>query len=513
MTMTRHGAGGSVSRSLAAERLGVASVIFFVMSAATPLTVVAGVVTTGFAVTGLIGIPVAFVAVGAVLWLFSVGFVAMAPQVANAGAFYAYVSRGIGRPAGVAASWVALLAYNALQVGLYGAIGAAAAPLLADWFAVDVPWWVVALVAWALVAMLGLRHIDVSGKVLAVLLIAEVAVILVYSVSNLLHPAHDVVTFDSLAPANLVGPGSGAILALAVLGFVGFESAVVFSEETREPGRTVRIATYTSVGLIAALYTFGSWALSVATGPERIVTDSRSQSADLLFNLATVHLGPEVVVLGRVLFVTSIFAAMISFHNTTARYMFALGREQVLPAVLGRTSRRTGSPLLASSLQSAIGFMVIVLYAVAGWDPMVHLFYWLGTSGGLGVLVLLTTTSVAVLVFFARNANDEGTWRRRVAPLLATLAVLGITVLALMNFPTLLGVEPDAPVGWVVPMIYLLTAALGVVWGLVLRALHPRVYAAIGRGTAATSAGTGLGAYATEPKGSDSVITMDRRAP
>ncbi len=42
-----------VTDALAANRLGVPSVVFFVMSAATPLTVVAGVVTTGFAATGL----------------------------------------------------------------------------------------------------------------------------------------------------------------------------------------------------------------------------------------------------------------------------------------------------------------------------------------------------------------------------------------------------------------------------------------------------------------------------
>ncbi len=42
-----------VSRTLASNRLGVPAVVFFVLSAATPLTVVAGVVTTGFAVTGV----------------------------------------------------------------------------------------------------------------------------------------------------------------------------------------------------------------------------------------------------------------------------------------------------------------------------------------------------------------------------------------------------------------------------------------------------------------------------
>jgi amino acid transporter len=108
----------NVSTALAADRLGVPAVVFFVMSAATPLTVVAGVVTTSYAVTGITGLPVAFIVIGAVLALFCVGYVSMARHVANAGAFYAYISQGIGRPIGVAGAWVALVAYNALQVGL-----------------------------------------------------------------------------------------------------------------------------------------------------------------------------------------------------------------------------------------------------------------------------------------------------------------------------------------------------------------------------------------------------------
>src|SRR5699024_3146658 len=113
-TQDRVGAPGH-GTSLAKDRLGVSAVMCFIATAATPMPVVAGVVTTGFATTGLIGIPVAFLAIGALLLLFSIGYVAMARQVRNAGAFYAYIAH-LGRPLGVGAAWVALIAYNALQV-------------------------------------------------------------------------------------------------------------------------------------------------------------------------------------------------------------------------------------------------------------------------------------------------------------------------------------------------------------------------------------------------------------
>lgn len=478
----------NMSLALAEDRLGVPSVLFFVMSAATPLTVVAGVVTTGFAVTGLIGIPIAFLVIGVVLGLFAVGYVAMARHVVNAGAFYAYVSQGLSRPLGVGCSWVALVAYNALQVGLYGLIGSATAPLLQQWFGIEVRWWLIALVAWLVVAVLGLQQIDLNGKVLAVLLITEVAVILVFSLADLGSPAGGTVALDTLDPGNLFQSGIGALLALGVLGFIGFESSVVFSEEAKDPKRTVRTATYLSVALIAGIYAFASWAMSVAIGPNDVVARSRAEGPETIFNLAGAHLGTWAVDVGHALLVTSILAAMISFHNTTARYMFALGRERVLPAALGRTSNRTGSPVVGSVIQSVVGVVVILAYAIAGWDPVVHLFFWGGTSGGLGILLLITLTSIAVVTFFSRDPHGESPWRRVVAPVLASLALGIVLVLAVGNFATLVGVAEDAPLRWGVPIAYLVILLLGVLWGLVLRTRRPDVYATIGLGARSVTA-------------------------
>lgn len=480
-----------VASALAANRLGTASVTFFVMSAVAPLTVVATVVTTGYATTGLTGIPVAFLVTGAMLALFSVGFVTMAPYVANAGAFYAYISRGLGRPMGVASSWLAVVIYNALQVAFYGTIGAAAAPLLHDWFNVDVAWWVIALVSWVLIGILGVQQVDVNSKVLAVLLISEVIVTVVLCVANVIKPAGGSISFETLDPGNLFGSGVGAVLAVALLGFIGFESAVVFSEESRDPGRTVRRATFLSVGLIAGIYAFGSWAMSVATGPDRIVDAARDQSTDLIFNLAANNLGGVVVEVGRVLFVTSILAAAVSFHNTAARYMFAVGRERVLPAVLGRTSPRTGAPVVGSLTQSVLGLITIIVYAVAGLDPVVQLFYWFGTAGGVGVLVLIAITSIAVITFFLRNPSDEPMWRRLFAPILSVAAVGTVVTLVIVNFATLLGVPEDSPLRWGIPIAFVVIGALGFCWALVLRTRRPDIYAAIGLGAKSAAVFTG----------------------
>ena len=107
---------------------------------------------------------------------------------------------------------------------------------------------------------------------------------------------------------------------------------------------------------------------------------------------------------------------MISFHNIISRYTFSLGREGVLPRVFGRTVPGTGAPKNGSLAQSALGLIVIVLYAVLGWDPLVQMFFYGGSAGGIGVLLLITVTSIAVIGYFARKPTGEDFWHRVGAP-------------------------------------------------------------------------------------------------
>jgi amino acid transporter len=469
-----------LSTALARDRLGVAAVVFFVMSAAAPLTVVAGVIPTGLAVTGLTAMSIAFIAVALVLAVFSVGYVAMARHIANAGAFYAYVSRGLGRPVGVGAAWVALAAYNGFQVAAYGGFGAIAAPLFTVWFGVDLPWWLLTLVAWALVAVLGVRDVAVNGKVLATLLVAEIVLVVVFSVADMFTSGFTA-SAAPLNPAGLTGAGAGALLVMAVTGFVGFEQSVVFSEESRDPRRTVPRATYVAITLIAVLYAFSGWAMISAAGPDP-AGQATMAGPELFFLLAADRLGATAVHLGHALFLTSLIAAMISFHNIIARYTFSLGREGVLPRAFGRTVPGTGAPKNGSLAQSALGLAVIVTYAILGWDPLVQLFFWGGTMGGLGVLVLITVTSAAVLGYFAAEPAGENLWRRVVAPMTATALLVVVTTLALTNIATLFGVAPGSEPTWVVPLAYAILAAAGAAWALTLRRTRPGVYDGIGWG-------------------------------
>lgn len=81
--------------------LGVGSIVFMVVAAAAPLTVVAGAVPLGVALGTGAAFPATFLICAAVLVPFAVGFCAMTRHVPEAGAFYAYIQRGLGSAPGL----------------------------------------------------------------------------------------------------------------------------------------------------------------------------------------------------------------------------------------------------------------------------------------------------------------------------------------------------------------------------------------------------------------------------
>ena len=161
---------------MGAARVGVAAVTFFALAATAPLLVLITVVPAALARGGGPLVPLTFVAVAIILIFFAAGYAAMAHRAPYAGAIYSYVARGLGRPAGVAAAWLALGSYLALQLGIYGIAASAAAPLLHTWFHAEAQWWMVAAGCWLLVALGGIIRIEILSGLLALLVLAEVAV-------------------------------------------------------------------------------------------------------------------------------------------------------------------------------------------------------------------------------------------------------------------------------------------------------------------------------------------------
>jgi len=479
-------------RALRADRLGTGGLLLSVLAATAPLMVVAGVMPTTFAVMGIVGQPLLFLVLGVVLILFSVGYAEMSRHVHNAGAFYAYISRGLGGTAGASAALVALAAYSVLQVGIYGIFGFEVSGLLSTYAHVDVSWWIPALVAVLVVGALGLLKIDVNARVLGVLLVVEVILVVVFDIASIADPAKQGLSLHAFNPDTLTGAGVGTALCFCIAAFTGFEQAPVYAEETSRPHVLVPRVMLLAVAFVTVFFAISSWAYTVATGPSAIVGTARKESAGLLFTLTESRLGGTFTDVLHVLFVTGMFAALLSFHNVVARYAFAMGREGLLPRSFGRTTGASGAPGTGSLLQTVVSAVVVIGFAVVDdkpvgdpTEPVLHLFTWAGNIGALGVILLMAAASVSVIVFFVRRGAAAAQARRLVTSALAAAALLVIAGYTVKDFDILVGAGPDSALSWVLPGIIGLALVVGLVQGLVLRSRSPEAHARIGLGNEA----------------------------
>jgi amino acid transporter len=451
---------------LGKRRLGAARIVFFIVAAAGPLYAVGGGVSATYAVTGNAGVPLAFLLLAPVLALFAVGYTAMSRYVTNAGALYPYVAHGIGRSAGTAVAYVTVLAYSAVQTGVFGLF---------------VPWWAIALAMVLVVGAGGVLRIDLGAKVLGVALGLEVAVLVVLDVALFGHPAGGSVSLAPLSPSSLFTMGAGAVFAFSLAVLLGFEGAATYGEESRDPRRTVGRASFVAIGLTAVLYVVSSLGMAVATGPDHIAGRAVAEGPGLLFGLGGQYVGTAFAGTAYVLFLTSQCAALLSLHNAVARYFFALGREELLPEGFSRTSKRTGAPIGGSLVQTAIGIVVVGLFALAGRDPFTDLFTWTGVTASTGVTIIMIAVSLSVIGFFRRRPGRETWWRRAGAPALAAVTLTAVLVLIIADFDVLLG-----PAGsilllrWGLPGLLVLAGFAGFLRAEALRTRRPDVYTGIG---------------------------------
>ncbi|MEV0317943.1 APC family permease [Streptomyces sp. NPDC050658] len=473
MSVTTPESPAEAAPTLRTGSLGTADIAFFVVSAAAPLTVMAGVAPIAISLGG-IGAPVGYLLAGITLTVFAVGFTAMSRHVRSGGAFYAYITRGLGRPAGIAAALLAMLGYNGMEIGVYGLLGTATQDTAHALFGADIPWLPVSLAGLLLIWYGGFRSIDFGAKLLGVLLVAETGILVLLAGGVLLKGGADGIDLAGFTPGNVFVPGTAAVLSCAFAAFTGFESTVIYRREARDPDRTVPRATYIAVAFLGLFYAFVVWTVVQAFGNEEVVKAAGSDPAGLFFSAITTYVGGWAADLMHVLIVTSVLASLLAFHNAINRYGLSLAEEGVLPKVLGRVHARHRSPYVAGAAQTVLGAVVVLAFFAVGADPYQQLLLWVNTPGMLGLLVLQLLAAVAVPCYFRKISHEEGVWRTVVAPGAAALLLAAALWLVTTHIDLFTGASPlvNTVLVTLVPAVLVLGFALA----LRLRRRRPAVY-------------------------------------
>jgi amino acid transporter len=182
----------------------------------------------------------------------------------------------------------------------------------------------------------------------------------------------------------------------------------------------------------------------------------------LIFTLSDTFVGWWLTWIMMLLLVTSVFAALLAFHNAAARYFYVLGREGLLPGGLGQTHGAHQSPHLGSTLQTILGIAIITIFTVTEQDPLFALFTWLTNLATLSVITLMALASFAIVAFFRRQPSLEpSSFKSMLAPVVAGLILAIIAILVVTHFGELTGASQALAIG--LPILVPVAAVLGAI--------------------------------------------------
>ena len=482
---------------LHSKAVGLAGVLFLTVTGAAPITAM------------LLNVPIiagngnGIYAAGTVLvstlilLVFSVGYAAMASKVSAVGGFYSFISHGLGRELGMAVGFCSVVAYSVFEPSLAGGFAYFANDKINSLLGINVKWPYLAMAMIAGISVMTYFDVKISSAVLGIALVAEVTILLIFDAGVFSHSGNGVDTsiiqlsptgaFSGFPAQGKLAAGIGGIgLFFAFWSFVGFEMAPNYAEESVNPKKIIPISLYVSVISLGLFYTVTTWA---ATSGYPKFTDliDKAQNSPLTFfyDTSTRTVGPWATTIMSYLILTSSFACGAAFHNTAARYIYSLGREKVLPAVLGKTHATYKTPYVASFLQTGFAAAVIAAFAVfvGSDDPNGQAYGQVyGLMALLGTILILSAqaiVSVAIVVYFRKHHPDEHHgWKTQMAPIIAFVTQVGVIYLCVSNFDFIGGTATFAKyIIWIDLAVF----ALGLAGSLYVKKSDPDKFARIGR--------------------------------
>ena len=460
-------------------RMGVGELLAAVLAFSAPVAIVSGYIPVVIVYSGA-GAPAVYVAATALLLLFAVGFTTMSRYLPNPGAFYAYITAGIGRVIGLGAAFLAVYGYALLGFCAFPFFGLSTSTLVSDVLGgPSVAWYWYALVAWAICGLLAILKVEVSAKILTVAMTLEVLIVLIFDGAVLIQNGPQGRSLEPFGWEAFSSGNVGIAVLFAVTCFLGFEATAVYREEVKHPRKTIPRATYLAVVLIGLFYAGSAWLIITAFGIDNAPQVATDDPTAMFAAAMTEYVGTVGVDIVAVLLVTSLFASALSVQNVLARYVYSLGVDGAFPRAFAKVNQ-AHSPHIAVLCVSAVWFALGAVFIALGAEPGI-LYAQVAGVGGFVVLILMTLTSAAVVMFFrgAAHIKDSTIWHTLVAPSIATIGMVAVVWLAVSNFTTLIGGSMALAI-----VLQILTWGVlltGVVTALLIRTRRPDVYRRIGR--------------------------------
>jgi amino acid transporter len=287
-----------------------------------------------------------------------------------------------------------------------------------------------------------------------------------------------------------------------------------YAEESRNPKKMMAYATYISCIGLAVVFTFWAWMLVTSYGSSKnqwpwavavqyavhpkapaSVGLPPGDYASVYYPVAQKFVGTWLKDLFELLIITGSFACSLAFWNTSNRYLFSMGRENILPRVFGRTHSSHKSPFVATMFVAVFCVVFTALFATglvgAGQrkalgigvsNPLVALSQigtWIPFQGNLLLFPIMALCSIAIMVYFLRTRDGFHPFKTLIAPILAAVTIIFAVYLMIKNRAVLMGTTTG--VEQITPFIALGVFVAGCILGLIYYRWSRSRYDAVGK--------------------------------
>lgn len=332
--------------------LSLTSVVLFGLAYISP-----GIVVTTFGVIAATSdgtAPTAYVIATVAMLLTGLSYAKMAHVVPGAGSVYSYARKMLDSRVGFLAGWAMLLDY--FFIPMVGWL------IQATYFEAQfaaVPRWVWLILVVALTTGVNAFGIKLADRVNKVVMAVSIASLILFAALCVVYLGkHDTgpVTDAVWNPQTSISTVTAAA-AIAAYSFLGFDAISTLGEETKDGAKTVARGVIACVAAAGAIFITLSFVLQlVHPGGKFANEDAAAWEIKILIG------GHTYANIINFISVAGGLASCIALQASTARLMYVMGRDGVLPRpVFGRLSPKLGTPLTGLLLTAAAGVIAMVL--------------------------------------------------------------------------------------------------------------------------------------------------------
>jgi amino acid transporter len=415
-------------------------------------------------------VPFAFLLSTVAMLIVATCMAQLAKHQASAGGYYSWIRNALGQRFGFIVGWLVLAGSFLVVPGVYAAEGDYVSTIFAR-YGIHLNWIVIALILLVLVTavnIVGVRPSVRSGLVILAVELVIVTVLCIVVIGKGGAAGNSIVPFK---PPSGFGALGGAMV-FGVLSFVGFEAVTTTGEEATKARSHIPLALFLAVIIGGVFLTLGSYAATIGFGVHHM-SDLASNAAPF-DTLAERFADPAFRLAIDIAGVTSFTASLLLTTLAVSRIYFAMARDKMLPAALGKVSARFKTPVAAILAETALA---LVLFLVLG--------EWVGpenTYAYLGTVLTFSMVPVYVLIFVATFVVFRTSLRHLFNPFMHV--VLPLAGSAIMIYPlwslSPLGGPQASPYNFL-PLVVLGYLVAGIVLTFVLRDRFARAEAVIGR--------------------------------